>query len=135
MAPYSYRINTSRGPTYSLKLLFRNLIATTVRYAGIDKLVHQYIPPFKSLICFKCAKPGHKADFCRGRKTCPKCGRAHSKWKCNVDTNIATNRRCVNFQGQHSAAWEGCKFNKEAKQIMKIQKLESLPRYEARNML
>ena len=128
------RIESNNGPTYCVKVRFKLETPNTVLYAGDNKIIHPFNPPVKSLICFNCSKPGHKADYCNSRPRCPKCGKAHSRRDCTTDTTVVTNRRCANCNGQHKATWGGCQIVKNERQIMKIRLNEEVPRHEAKNI-
>ena len=79
--------------------------------------------------------PGHRAINCNSRPHCPKCGRkGHNKWTCTVDITIVTNRKCANCNGQHCAAWGGCKAVKDERQILSIRQKENVPRHEAKTI-
>ena len=123
------------GDSYCVKVKFSGIIPSTVPYAGEQRIVHPYEPPVTSLICFNCAKPGHKAIHCNRRQQCAKCGKiGHNRFNCLTDTSIEQNRRCANCQGQHKATWGGCRVAKNERQIMEIKVSENIPRYQAKNV-
>lgn len=70
----------------------------------------QYNPP--PTRCFQCNRFGHVAKHCRGTRCCSKCGgRDHTYDDCS------NNKKCVNCNEEHSAAYGGCIIYKEEAKI------------------
>lgn len=57
---------------------------------------------------------GHVAAQCKGKKRCAKCGGAHDYGECG--SNVMA--KCCNCGGEHSAAFGGCKVQREAQRYI-----------------
>ena len=87
--------------------------------------VKQWIPPV--VRCFKCQRHGHTAANCRSKTRCVRCGESH----CFEECPRKENPKCVNCGDDHSAAYNGCKMIKRAKEIQKLKTVHSLSYAEA----
>lgn len=79
------RITKREGPTYSVKLSFKdNVIPEVVMWGGELMKVHKYNPGV--LICNKCSKGGHLAKYCNAKSglKCPLCAGNHGKDLCKL---------------------------------------------------
>ena len=104
--------------TPSVLLTFKGKnLPETVNFLYEVKQVDDYIPPVPR--CHKCQLFGHIKANCQGKLRCVRCGGEHEFEDCpNKD-----NPKCLRCGENHSAAYQGCKYYVEAKQIQKI-KLE-----------
>ena len=111
--------------TKTVLLQFHNdVLPPFVRIGYLNFLVKQYVP--KPLRCFKCNRFGHTSTKCRGKERCSKCGGDHKIENCQI-----TIAKCVNCNGNHSAASKECpKYQKEV-QVLKIQTDKKLTYAEA----
>ena len=110
--------NGAWEPTPSVLLTFRgNDTPETVNFLYEVREVDVYRPPPPR--CFKCQSFGHIMAHCKGKLRCVRCGGEHAFDDCPNKENPT----CFRCGENHSAAFQGCKFFKEAKNIQKI-KLE-----------
>lgn len=65
----------------------------------------------RTIQCFRCQEPGHKAQFCGKRFRCVKCISVHEPGQCPKKSEEKP--RCVNCQLFHPANYHGCIILKE----------------------
>ena len=129
------RIINRNGPTYCVKLSFTdNKIPNRVYYDGVQKTIHHYYPPLKTLICNNCSRPDHKADNCKSKPRCPKCSRSHNFWGCPIRDDEKESMKCPNCSGAHSAKDPICAEFQKAKNITNIKFRERIPYHAAKNV-
>lgn len=87
--------------------------------------IKPYVAPV--IRCFKCQGLGHKANVCKGKTKCVRCGEMHSYDDCPVKTNP----KCCRCGEQHSAAYEGCSTIKTAKKVQVVKAKNNIPYSEA----
>ena len=86
--------------------------------------IKQYIPP--SLRCYKCNRFGHILANCRSKERCSKCGGEHKFNNCEAST-----MKCVNCNGNHTAASKSYARYQEEIQVLKIKNEKKITYLEA----
>ena len=112
----------------SVLLFFHSNIAPeTVTFGYLHFRTKPYNPP--PLRCHNCNRYGHTKDKCRGKACCSKCGsREHKYNQCNRD------KKCVNCNLHHSAAYGGSPVYKEEQRIQIIRERSNVPFSKARDL-
>ena len=111
--------------TKTVLLQFNNdVLPPFVRIGSLNFQVKQYVP--KPLRYFKCNRFGHTSTNCTGKERCSKCGGDHKIENCQI-----TIAKCVNCNGNHSAASKECPRYQKEVQVLKIQTDEKLTYAEA----
>ena len=107
--------------TPSVLLTFKGKnLPESIHFLYEVKQVDDYIPPVPR--CHKCQLFGHIRQTCKGNIRCVRCGGEHEFEDCPNKENP----KCLRCGENHSAAYQGCKFYAEAKQIQKIKLQENL---------
>jgi hypothetical protein len=76
----------------------------------------KYTPQYQLTQCYKCQRYGHKADHCRGKEKCARCGDDHATKDCQTDAY-----KCANC-GDDDPAWHrDC-----SRRIEEIERLDGL---------
>ena len=136
-----YRIKKSDGPTYSVRLSFKdNIVPEYVKWGGEELYVHSYFPGV--LICNKCSKGGHIAKYCRTNirdHRCPLCAGTHIKFSCslyeNNDRDI-NKRKCANCgEAGHGALDKVCTYYMNEKKVIAVMSKFGVPRHEAKKLV
>ena len=111
--------------TKTVLLQFHNdVLPPFVRIGYLNFPVKQHVP--KPLRCFKSNRFGHTSTNCRGKERCSKCGGDHKIENCQI-----TIAKCVNCNGNHSAASKECPRYQKEVQVLKIQTDKKLAYAEA----
>ena len=79
--------------------------------------VQQHVP--EPIMCFNCQRFGHKADACKGKQRCAKCGGPHRAENC--DSGI---KKCPNCPGSHSSS--RCPAWKNSQTVIKVAVSENI---------
>ena len=102
-------------PTQNVIITFNSdTLPERVHFCFLIFKVRTYIP--QVIRCFKCQHYGHGISQCRAKERCVRCGEEHSFDNCTKKENP----KCVNCGGPHSAAYNGCKEAKKAKEIQTL---------------
>lgn len=110
----------------SLCLTFNSKIMPSQICVGYEVYnVRPYVPPV--IRCFKCQGLGHKANACKGKVKCVRCGGLHSFNDCPEKDSP----KCCRCGEQHSAAYEGCRTIKTAKKVQVVKVTHNVPYAEA----
>lgn len=101
----------------------------TLGYLKI-KLENYNPPPIR---CFGCNRWGHGISSCRSRLRCLRCGEAHEVQKCKLEKAV----KCINCEGEHSAAYAGCPAAKKYKEIVeaKANNAKQAPKTKTENVV
>lgn len=109
------RLPFSRNGKSTVVLTFncKNL-PERIKIGYVCYTVRPYVRP--ALRCFNCQRLGHVAAVCKGKRRCCKCGGDHDYGQCGEGVEP----KCCNCGGPHSAAFLGCKAQKQATEAMKL---------------
>ena len=117
------RINKGKDktPTLFIKIAFNLDSLPDFLKIGYQRYrVNQYIgTPWQ---CYRCQGFGHSAPHCRFKPRCLVCSGPHELKECDQRNNNgrATQVKCPNCQGAHTANYGGCPSYQKAKIIEKI---------------
>ncbi len=81
--------------------------------------------------CFQCQRIGHMAKSCKGSVRCVRCGEGHKVEECPESNKI----KCCRCGENHSAAYEGCKVIKIAKEVNSVKARYGMSYAEATKMV
>lgn len=123
-------------------LTFREYPPTTV-YIGFQRYKTKIFIPNPTR-CYKCQRYGHTAGSCRAKLRCPRCSLEHEFKDCPLNAvenaSNASNLKCPNCGGNHSAAFKGCSAFIKAKEINivkvsnKISYAEAVKKFQSENI-
>ena len=133
-----HRITKRSGPTYSVRLSFKdNVKPEKVVWGGQILTVFKYNPGVS--ICNKCSKGGHFAKNCNSTNAikCPLCAGNHGKNECSLDGNAdASRRKCANCgESGHGAADKVCPYFKNEQKIVAMMVELDVQRHEAKQLV
>ena len=101
-------------PTRSVILTFNSELPEKVSMFFQTFRVSLYIPLVPR--CYRCQMFGHGIAHCRSKLRCVRCGDPHTFEQCQRKEDP----KCVNCGEAHSAAYNGCKEAKKAKQVQQF---------------
>ncbi|XP_063971424.1 uncharacterized protein LOC135158067 [Lytechinus pictus] len=112
---FNKRINGELSPTPSVLLVFKGPnLPHHVSFLYQKYVVDEFVPTVTR--CHKCQQFGHIQKNCKGHLRCVRCGEAHTFEMCpNKDSP-----KCLRCNLNHSAAYQGCTYYKEAKNIQNV---------------
>ncbi|XP_063951951.1 uncharacterized protein LOC135153327 [Lytechinus pictus] len=112
---FNKRINGELSPTPSVLLVFKGPnLPHHVSFLYQKYVVDEFVPTVTR--CHKCQQFGHIQKNCKGHLRCVRCGEAHTFEMCpNKD-----HPKCLRCNLNHSAAYQGCTYYKEAKNIQHV---------------
>lgn len=117
------RVGVEGGPP--VQITFNNdMLPERVFIGSLAYRVKEYIRP--PLRCFNCQRFGHVAGSCRGKRKCAKCGGDHAIQECKAE-----DPKCPNCGESHAAAFRGCRYFVQAKQVQKVRDQEKISYVEA----
>ncbi|XP_071502058.1 uncharacterized protein [Diadema antillarum] len=120
---FKKRVEGVLGPTPSVLLFFdTQQMPASITFLYQTYRVHEYVAPLTR--CFQCQQFGHVKSQCRGKIRCVRCGDNHHFEECQTKDNP----KCFRCKENHSAAYQGCIYYKEAKEIQTL-KLENKVSY------
>ena len=136
-----FRIKNAAGPTYSVRLSFKdNIVPEKVTWGGEELFVSSYFPGV--LICNKCSKGGHIAKYCRTNLRdfkCPLCAGEHIKFECKLykdNDRDPEKRKCANCgEAGHGAIDKVCPYFINEKKIIAVMSKFGIQRYEAKKLV
>ena len=133
------RISKRTGPTFSVRLSFKNNVKPEkVIWGDRELFVYTFNPGV--LICNVCSKGGHLAKNCNsvtGLK-CPLCADKHGKDACPLkEDRDMTKRKCANCGGEegHGAIDQVCPYFKNEKKIVAVMVELGVQRHEAKKLV
>jgi hypothetical protein len=91
-------------PIYKLQLLLHRRITV--------EEPHKRNAPVQ---CTNCQEYGHTRSYCTLRPVCVVCGDLHDSTHCPTDKEKASEKKCNNCGGNHTANYRGCPIYKELK--------------------
>ncbi len=105
-----------RSPSLSVLLMYkRGEVPAVTKIGYTNYRTRAYIPtPTR---CQKCQGFNHVAKNCHRTETCSRCAGSHSFKDCTKKEEP----HCANCNGNHSAAYKGCKEYKEVSQATRLQ--------------
>ena len=117
---------SSKTPSLSVLLVFTGAVLPPSVTLGFQRYqIRTYVPsPWQ---CFNCQRYGHNASDCRSKPRCLLCAGGHKTAECPLKTNNspampipATNLKCANCSGNHTANYGGCNRMQEAREVEKV---------------
>jgi len=85
------------------------LYPNTWRKLGKATTLIILIAPRNGMVqCTYCQEYGHTRAYCSLRTVCVACGDFHSSSNCPANKEDPKKKKCVNYQGNHTANYSGC---------------------------
>ena len=92
----------ARAEFFTTRIVFAiETLPPTLTHKGVEYTVHPYTHPGQR--CTICQRLSHTKQSCTYDVRCSRCGEGHSRSRCH-----ASNPKCANCQGPHSAAYRNC---------------------------
>jgi len=114
--------------TPNVILSYRDLLPERTQIGFDNFRIRKYIPlPFR---CTNCQRFGHGHKTCWRPKCCVRCSGNHEFADCTVEIK-SEKVKCLNCNGNHSAAWSQCPKYQEVRDTLKISVQKNLTYAEA----
>ena len=122
-------IKKIRGETRTTKQVILHFEEEMPRYIYLGWRrfkVETFIPD--PVRCYNCQRYGHRSNDCKSKIRCPVCAGNHPYDKCEAKNKNIEERTvvCPNCREGHPASYKGCRVYQEAREIKRIQAINSI---------